>query len=87
MANINASLMPAARSRDAIKRLGLTQAQAAWLFAGKSRQSGRRWATEGAPYAVALLLDLMEQCDINPETIEAMGQRWRQDKTCYPWNV
>lgn len=56
----------------------LTQAQAAWLFNGKSDRSGRRWANEGAPFHVALIITLMEEFELTPEHIEALGARWRK---------
>jgi hypothetical protein len=64
--------------RQAIEKLGLTQARAAWLLNGKSDRSGRRWANEGAPYHIALILTMMEEFGLTSEHIEAIGRRWRE---------
>lgn len=67
--------------RAAIEELGLTQARAAWLFNGKSDRSGRRWASEGAPYHVALIISLMQEFELTPEHIESLGRKWRKKAT------
>lgn len=64
--------------RNALKEYGLTQARAAWLFNGKSDRSGRRWARDGAPFHVALILALMQEFELEPEHIEALGAPWRE---------
>lgn len=69
--------MSAETYRAALRRFGLTQGEAGWLFGGKSRTSGRRWAAEGAPYAVAVILTMMREHDITPAEVEQYGARWR----------
>jgi len=66
--------------RDALARYGLTQGEAGWLFGGKSRDSGRRWAAEGPPYHVALLLTLMQQRHISPQYVAKIGAPLRGEK-------
>jgi transcriptional regulator with XRE-family HTH domain len=58
--------------REAIKRLGLSQGQAATLF-GVDARTGRRWALgeKPVPRAVALCLLLMVSYDVSP--VEAMA--------------
>jgi len=56
----------------------LTQGRAAWLFNGKSDRSGRRWAGEGAPYHVALIIAMMQEFELTPEYIEALGRKYRK---------
>ena len=72
--------MPKTHYRAALKHFGLTQGRAGWLFNGKSRTSGRRWAVQGAPYYAALILALMHEYDITPEDIERIGAKWRKGK-------
>jgi len=69
--------MTGAQYKKALAVFGMTQGQASWLFAGKTKTSGRRWAAEGAPYYVALLLSIMATYDLKPEDIEALGKEWR----------
>jgi hypothetical protein len=64
--------------RAALEELELSQGRAAWIFGGKSGRSGRRWANEGAPYAVALVITLMQEFELTPEHIEAIGARFRK---------
>jgi hypothetical protein len=66
--------------RDALARYGLTQGEAGWLFGGKSRESGRRWAAEGPPYHVALLLTLMQHRDISPTYVEKIAMLLHKKK-------
>ena len=68
---------------SALKELGVTQQRAAWLFNGKSTRSGRRWAREGAPYHVALIIALMQEFELTPEHIEALGRQWRNQEQDY----
>jgi len=72
------SAMSSKQYKAALKHYGLTQGHAAWLFNGKTRDSGRRWAAEGAPYHVALLLSLMYRCRLTPDDIEEVGAIWRK---------
>jgi hypothetical protein len=62
----------------ALNELGVSSQKVAWLFTGKSRRSGRRWAREGAPYHVALLLTLMQEFGLTPDYIEVLGRQWRK---------
>ena len=64
--------------RAALEEWELTQGRAAWLFNGKSDRSGRRWAAEGAPYHVALIISLMQEFELTPEHIEALGRKYRK---------
>jgi hypothetical protein len=64
--------------RAALEDMNLTQGRAAYLFNGKSDRSGRRWASEGAPFAVALIIALMQEFELEPEHIEALGRRYRK---------
>lgn len=64
--------------RKALEHFGLTQAQACWLFNGKTQTSGRYWASRGAPYHVALLLTVMHEYKIHPKDIEELGAKWRK---------
>jgi hypothetical protein len=64
--------------RRVLKDYELTQARAAWLFNGKSDRSGRRWATEGAPYHVALIVELMREFQLTPEDIETLGRKYHR---------
>jgi hypothetical protein len=66
--------------RQALADFGITQGYAAWIFGGKSRFSGRRWAAEGAPYAVALVISMMRDLKLKPEDIEKYGEPWRNKK-------
>jgi len=64
--------------RAVLKHYELTQARAAWLFNGKSDRSGRRWATEGAPYHVALIVEMMLKFKLKPKHIEALGRKYHR---------
>lgn len=63
--------------RAALDEFDLSQEQAAWLFNGKSDRSGRRWAAEGAPYHVALIVAMMQKCRLKAKHIEALGRKYR----------
>lgn len=63
--------------RAALEEMGLDPRRAAWLFNGKSERSGRRWAREGAPYHVALIIALMQEFGLTPGYIEVLGKPWR----------
>jgi hypothetical protein len=71
----------------ALNKLGLEPATAAWLFNGKSVRSGRRWAQQGAPYHVALLIALMQQFELSPEDIRQIGAPWLRGAALPPENV
>ena len=64
--------------RAALEEMGLTMTRAAWLFNGKTGRSGRRWGKQGAPFHVALIISMMQEFNLTPEYIEAMGARWRK---------
>jgi hypothetical protein len=64
--------------RAALEEMGITMKRAAWLFNGKSGRSGRRWGKQGAPFHVALIISMMQEFNLTPEYIEAMGARWRK---------
>lgn len=66
--------------RKALKEFNLEQGEASLIFGGKSDRSGRRWASEGAPYHVALLISVMRDHQLSVEDIEAAGARWRSKK-------
>jgi hypothetical protein len=66
--------------RQALDRYGLTQAEACWLFSGRTQRSGRRWAAQGAPFHVALLITLMDEGVITLEDITTYGTYWRGRK-------
>jgi hypothetical protein len=70
--------MTAQQYRKALQEFELTQGRAGWLFGGKTLASGRRWAAEGPPYHVSLILTLMREYGIDPEDIEELGARWRR---------
>lgn len=58
--------------RVALKRLGLSQIEAASLV-GRSRRQGQRYAAEGCnDGAVVILLKLMLRGDITPEQIRSL---------------
>lgn len=66
--------------RAALEEFELSQAHAAWLFNGKSKASGRRWATEGAPFSTALIITMMRVFELTPGDIEHFGRQWRKRK-------
>jgi hypothetical protein len=70
--------MTAKQYRHALRHYGLTQNHAGWLFGGRTKGSGRRWAANGPPFQVALLLDLMFHYGLTPDDIERHGQRYRE---------
>ena len=57
-----------AEYKAAIKALGLSQ-EAAGLWLGLSRRTGRNYATKGPPAAVAMLLRLMMRIGLKPEEV------------------
>jgi hypothetical protein len=64
--------------REALREFGLTQGRAGLLFNGKSRGSGRRWAAAGAPYHVALIITIMREYELLPDSSSpATGYRMR----------
>jgi hypothetical protein len=70
--------MSAKQYRAALADLQLSQARAGWIFGGKSKDSGRLWPSEGAPYYVALIISLMRMYDITPDDIEEIGAQFRK---------
>jgi hypothetical protein len=64
--------------RAALKEFELTQGRAGLLFGGITDRSGRRWAALGAPYYVALLIEIMRKYKLHPDDIEMLGARWRK---------
>ena len=62
----------------ALDEFKLSQGEASLIFGGKSNRSGRRWARDGAPYHIALLISVMREYKIMVEDIEALGARWRK---------
>lgn len=69
--------MPAREYRKALDRLRLSQGQAALIFNGKTARSGRRWVKEGAPFHVALIIELMRRLKLSPAYINKVGREWR----------
>ena len=61
--------MNADEYRAAISALGLTQNEAGRFF-GVHEVTGRRWATQGAPPAVAKFLRLMLALKFTPEYVD-----------------
>jgi transcriptional regulator with XRE-family HTH domain len=59
--------------RDALKALGLTQNEAGRLF-GVHAGSGRRWASEGPPEAVAMLLRIADRLQWTKEYLEKISK-------------
>lgn len=72
--------MTARQYKKALARYNLTQGRASWLFGGKTKMSGRRWAAEGAPYAVALLISIMDNFQLTPDDIDELGAPWRNKR-------
>jgi len=72
--------MTPGKYRAALGRYNLTQGRASWLFGGKTKTSGRRWAAEGAPYSVALLIAIMDTYQITPDDLDELGAPWRAKK-------
>jgi hypothetical protein len=56
--------------RATLERLGLTQVGVARLV-GAGERSARRWAEQGAPEAVAIILRLLEAGKITTADVEA----------------
>jgi len=73
-----AYVMTAEEYRKALEHYGLTQAKAAMLFNGKSDRTGRRWAAEGAPFHVALILSMMHRRGLTVDYIDGLGSKWRK---------
>jgi hypothetical protein len=65
--------MDADEYRRALESLGLKQTgeNGAGVFLGVDDRTSRRWATDGPPRAVAMLLRLMIARRIKPETVKA----------------
>lgn len=61
--------MTAKQYRAAIEQLGLSQRSAA-RFLRIDERTSRRWAAEGAPPHVGLLLRLMIERGIKPEEVD-----------------
>jgi len=64
--------------RDALAEMELSQDNAAYLFTGKTGRTGRRWAKDGAPFYVALIIALMRKYDLSPADIGSLGRPWRK---------
>ena len=62
--------------RAALEEFDLTQGRAALLFGGKSNRSGRRWAANGAPYHVALIITLMQEFELTPKDVMEYAKKW-----------
>ena len=63
--------MSAEEFRAALERLGLTQTGAAGVdsFMGVSERTSRRWAVDGPPDSVAMLLRLMMFFELKPDNV------------------
>jgi hypothetical protein len=72
--------MSAKQYKAALADFKLSQSRAGWIFGGKSKDSGRLWPSEGAPYAVALIIALMRKFDLTPDDIEELGAPFRRKK-------
>jgi hypothetical protein len=72
--------MSAKQYKAALADFKLSQSRAGWIFGGKSRESGRLWPSEGAPYYVALIIALMRKYDLTPDDIEELGAPFRKKK-------
>lgn len=64
--------MPSGEYRAAISALGMTQNEAGRFF-GVHEVTGRRWATEGAPHAVAKMLRLMIALKFTPDYVDRVA--------------
>jgi len=64
--------------RDALAEMDLSQDKAAYLFTGKSGRTGRRWADDGAPFYVALIIALMRKYRLTPQQIGLLGRPYRK---------
>lgn len=53
------------------ERFKLTQ-EAAGVFFGSSIRTGQKWAADGPPPAVAMLLNLMDFSEMPPEEVESI---------------
>ena len=65
------------RYRLSLQEFGLAHDEAGWIFGGKSRKSGRDWLARGAPYHVALLLEVMRKYKIPAIEIRKLGEPYR----------
>ena len=72
--------MSAKQYRAALEYFGLTQPRAGWIFGGKSKDSGRLWPAEGAPYQVAMIIALMHRYSITPDELEELGTVFRKGR-------
>jgi hypothetical protein len=70
--------MSAKQYKAALADFKLSQSRAGWIFGGKSKDSGRLWPSEGAPYYVALIISLMRLYGITPDDIEEIGAQFRR---------
>jgi hypothetical protein len=64
--------MPSDEYRAALSALGMTQNEAGRFF-GVHEVTGRRWATEGAPHAVAKMLRLMIALQFTPDYVDKIS--------------
>jgi hypothetical protein len=64
--------------RAALTEMNLSQDNAAYLFTGKTGRTGRRWAKDGAPFYVALIIALMRKYHLSPADIRRLGRPWRK---------
>ena len=55
----------------AIEHVGLNQSKAG-VFFGAHEQTGRRWAANGPPESVAMLLRLMIRCEYTPDQVRKL---------------
>jgi hypothetical protein len=64
--------------RKALEHFSITQEDAARLFNGTANRSGRRWARNGAPFHVALILSMMHRRKLSVRYIDEVGEKWRK---------
>lgn len=60
--------------KQKLQRHGLTRLQAAGLL-GVTERTSYNWLSSGPPYVVALVFAMMEQCNLTPADIEAIGNQ------------
>lgn len=72
--------MSAKQYKAALADFKISQSYAGWIFGGKSKDSGRLWPAEGAPYYVAVIISLMRIYNITPEEIEEIGAPFRKKR-------
>jgi hypothetical protein len=64
--------MSALRFREAVQRLGLTQAEAG-VFFGRAAKTGHYWANGGnVPPSLSMLLYLIEWLEMGPAELESI---------------